>query len=403
MSEYYLPPFMVPLCVIKTMYTLISPWPPQRNGIADYAYELTRSASSSIRLVTEAIQPERLEKRVAFLSPDDFEKSPSKRRIYHIGNNPDHVFIAPLFLKHPGIAVVHDVSLHYLAQKIDLEIPGFFKHTITSELPTYADRLFRVWRRGLKSVMDYTELTCLSWLASASAIIVHSRYAKGVVQRRLPNVPVYVIPHFAYLNSHSRPNKASRTAARTTLGLPDDAFILSTLGFVTRSKQYESVIQAIISLPKETRKNVIYVVAGEVRPEEYDLFSTVRTLGASFVHLMGFINQRQINKLLVASDLIVNLRYPTFGESSGSVARAHGAGAVLLLSNAGAFADIPSETCFHVRSGPHVSNEIAAIIHGCIEAPTLLEEKREATWAYAHSHLSPVRCASAYEEVIYAT
>lgn len=384
------------------VYTLLSPWPDQRNGIADYAYEITRSGSSRVRLVSEVLRPRSIADKVNHESIDTFLKTPGQRRLYHFGNNPDHAFLVPLFLRHPGVAVIHDASLHYLAEKTDTLIPGFFRYAVTDQVGDKADTLFRLWRSGLKQIHDYTEIKCLTWLKEAKDVIVHSQYARRTVAGSLPDARIHVIPHFAYLNGGYNGIVERRAAARRTLGLSPDVFLVSTLGFVTGNKQYDSVLRGIAALEPGQRKRVKYYIAGAVRREEYDIEAEVRRNGAEdFVTLFDYVSEEMMETLLYASDLIFNLRYPTFGESSGSAARALGAGAVLVVPEAGAFAELPPQACFQIRSACDVSGDVTDLILGCLDHPERLEHRRQAAVDHAYSVLTPERCAAQYEEIIY--
>jgi len=95
------------------MYNVITPWPPQRNGIADYTYALAQYSSRPLTVITQALRPLPCGEMVQVLRDTELE---SERRLakgpnlFHIGNNPDHLFAVPQFLRHPGIAVIHDVN-----------------------------------------------------------------------------------------------------------------------------------------------------------------------------------------------------------------------------------------------------------------------------------------------------
>ncbi len=39
------------------MFNVVSPWPPQRNGIADYAYEIAKCSSTPQTIVTRSLNP----------------------------------------------------------------------------------------------------------------------------------------------------------------------------------------------------------------------------------------------------------------------------------------------------------------------------------------------------------
>ena len=54
---------------------------------------------------------------------------------------------------------------------------------------------------------------------------------------------------------------------------------------------------------------------------------------------------------MAACDIVLNLRYPTVGESSGSLLRALGLGKAVLVSEVGSFAEFSGDVCLKVPVG----------------------------------------------------
>ncbi|MDY6885831.1 MAG: hypothetical protein SWL02_18940, partial [Pseudomonadota bacterium] len=61
------------------------------------------------------------------------------------------------------------------------------------------------------------------------------------------------------------------------------------------------------------------------------------------VIVTGFLNEDEFFKYMLASDFIVNLRYPTGGESSGTLTRAMGMGLCCVVVNIGPFSELPKD------------------------------------------------------------
>jgi glycosyltransferase involved in cell wall biosynthesis len=389
------------------MYTLCTPWPPQANGIADYAFELARHSAAPLTVVTQALHPTLPPGPVRVFSDREPEAARQLARgdnIFHFGNNPDHVFLVPAFLRYGGVAVVHDATLHYLAECTNDVIPGFFEAALAEEQPRYAAELARLWRLpAFKRVLDYQEVKLLSWLRGARAIVVHSHFAERMIGARLPDVPLHVVPHFAYPSSMGPEAQAPlRLAARARLGLGGDQFVIATLGFVTANKQYEAVLRAIRQLPPALRDRATFLIAGQVRPHEYDPERIIAQLGMSrHVRLTGFLSESGMRDVLLASDLICNLRYPTFGESSGSLSRALGLGCGIVITDTGSYAELPPGTCFRIPAKTDPSAELAELFGALITEPAILRAHRAAAYAYGREALAPARMARRYEEILH--
>ncbi len=96
-----------------------------------------------------------------------------------------------------------------------------------------------------------------------------------------------------------------------------------------------------------------YVIAGELRPEEVDVESLVSSLGLTdVVSLLGYVDEADFFTLITASDVVVNLRYPIGGETSGSMIRALGGGACIVVVDKGPFSELPDEVACKLPWGP---------------------------------------------------
>jgi SAM-dependent methyltransferase len=84
---------------------------------------------------------------------------------------------------------------------------------------------------------------------------------------------------------------------------------------------------------------------GEVHPE-LPLDSLIASLGLSaHVRHIDFAPIEDFNGYIGACDIVLNLRYPTVGESSGTLLRALGMGKAVVVSDVGSFREYPDEVC----------------------------------------------------------
>ena len=136
----------------------------------------------------------------------------------------------------------------------------------------------------------------------------------------------------------SHPDSSLALGFRERLGLPADAFVAGSFGFQTPIKRTASVIRA---LGQPGLENVHLIVAGEVSPE-LDLEGLAQSARAtSRVHLAGFLDSGDFAAAVAASDVCVNLRHPTAGETSASLLRVLACGRGALVSSYGQFEDLP--------------------------------------------------------------
>src|SRR5439155_1315134 len=87
------------------------------------------------------------------------------------------------------------------------------------------------------------------------------------------------------------------------------------------------------------------ILVGEAHPE-LPLESMISSMGlAAHVRHLGFTPIEDFNGYLGGCDIVLNLRYPTVGESSGTLLRALGMGKAVVVSDVGSFREYPDEIC----------------------------------------------------------
>src|SRR5262249_22125857 len=76
---------------------------------------------------------------------------------------------------------------------------------------------------------------------------------------------------------------------------------------------------------------------------------------------------------LGACDIVLNLRYPTVGESSGTLLRSLGLGKAVLVSEIGSFAEFPEDVCLKVPVGAGEEDLIFEYLNLLISRPEVAQ------------------------------
>jgi hypothetical protein len=121
------------------------------------------------------------------------------------------------------------------------------------------------------------------------------------------------------------------------------------------------------------------------------------------VRCLGYLDEPAMLGLLAASDLLLNLRYPSFGESSGVLARALGLGCLVAVTNSGAYAELPDDICIKLAARADPSAELTSLITRLAGDPAGLQEVREGARSFAAGALHPARIAARYADMLDAT
>ena len=127
--------------------------------------------------------------------------------------------------------------------------------------------------------------------------------------------------------------------------------LIGVFGFLKPYKRIAESLRAFKRLLRvEPRARMMLV--GEPHPE-FPLNRIIASLGiGASVRVLGFTPIEEFVGYIAACDIVLNLRYPTVGESSGTLLRSLGLGKAVIVSDIGSFAEYPDEICLKVPVEP---------------------------------------------------
>jgi glycosyltransferase involved in cell wall biosynthesis len=305
-----------------------SPLPPSRSGIADYSALLLPA----------------LRERVDVVVAEPGKRVPAADiALYHVGNDPDaHGWIVDALRKRPGVVVLHEYVLHHLVAGITIgrgDGRGYLD-AMERDLGV-AGRLL-----GL-GVLD--NLLPLLWetqperfplsgivLDDAQGLIVHSDYVGERARAAGYGGRLWHIPHPAWRMGAVEP-------AGDVSGDP----LIGCFGYLNMNKRIPELLEAFSALRRERPGARLVLVGGA--GERFDVQRRLERLGLSEgVERLDYVPEERMWSLMAACDVLVNLRYPTMGETSGSVIRALSLGKALVVSDVGWFAELPDDVVLKV-------------------------------------------------------
>jgi SAM-dependent methyltransferase/glycosyltransferase involved in cell wall biosynthesis len=286
-----------------------SPLPPARSGIADYSEALIASLRDLVDL------------EVFSNAQTAFDPSRFDVALYQVGNNGFHDFVYQTALQHPGVAVMHESNLHHLIADLTIKRGNWDAYVAECEFNGgAAARAFAERVRKLEVGPDYEGIPMTRRLLEASkGVIVHSRFMETGMRQAGYTGPVAVIPHGAWIP------QADRNGYRHKLGLDEAAPLIGIFGFL---KPYKRVAESLRAFQRLIRVSpgARLILVGEAHPE-LPVQQMIRSMGLSAnARLLGFTPIEEFVGYLGACDIVLNLRYPTVGESSGTLLRALGTG-----------------------------------------------------------------------------
>jgi glycosyltransferase involved in cell wall biosynthesis len=379
-----------------------TPLAPQRSGIADYSEELLPHLKSflDIEVVAEDYNPKisRAASMFPVLSASDFQvRHDFDIAIYQIANSFDHhAYMVPSMKASPGVLVLHDCCLQYLALGLTARSGQMdaLERLLSGRYGAQAQALAR---RLVLNIEDPNSIQFAQpFVEMSRAVIVHSNYALDFV-RDCSAKPVAIAPMGVPI-PESEPDVP---ALRNKYGCGPEDFILLSISTLSRTKRLDVLIRAFAQVRRlHAHAQLIIVGGGSLGNEARAL---VRALGvADAVRQTGWLPRDQYDNYIAIGDLILDVRHPSGGETSASLARAFAAGKPAILSAQQTFMEIPDDVAVKV---PVDSNEVACIA-ACaidfIQNPSRLRAAAHAARAYAETKCSLRASARLYSDFLLA-
>jgi glycosyltransferase involved in cell wall biosynthesis len=310
---------------LKVAY--FSPLPPERSGISDYSALLLPALQK--RLDVSIVR------RGAKRSPRGTDVA-----LYHIGNNPDaHGWIVDALRRRSGLVVLHDFVLHHLVAGLTLgrgESEGYLNAMqrdagVAGRLLAHGvvDNLLPpIWEERAEDFPLVGEI-----LNRADGVICHSKYVEQRARAYGYDGPIWVIPMpawpFVELSGRRIPEGRSP--------------IVTCVGHLNHAKRIPQLLEAFRRVRRRF-PDALLVLGGSAAP---GLRLDANALGDGVLRL-DYQGERDLWQLLADSDVIVSLRWPTMGETSGMAIRALSLGKPLVVSDVGSFSELPDSVAVKV-------------------------------------------------------
>jgi glycosyltransferase involved in cell wall biosynthesis len=375
----------------------LSPLPPVRSGISEYSAdllpELFALAGDRLRVIALAGQPI-AEELVERWHPATMEHTGEGGRLalYHMGNNLHHLPVWETASRIPGILVLHDLVLHHF----------LIERTLArGELDAYVAELEREhgWAGRAAAVTRkwnaYSDAAHFAFPANGGllrrqkGVLVHSRWAASRIAEQHPGVRVRAIPMGIPVPPPL--DRSVGRAFRERHGIPHTVPLLGSFGFQTPIKRTDAVIRA---LADPRLASVRLVVVGE-EAKILDLGRTADEAGVSDrVTRLGYAPFDELEAAMAATDLSVNLRYPSAGETSASLLRLLAVGRPVLVSDYAQFSELPDHVA--VKAPLDFDHEVEALAGALAEllsGPERLRQMGEDARRFVQDHHQPARAA----------
>ena len=384
----------------------ISPLPPERTGIADYAAQCLPALMAYFDIELIVQQPAvTLPPALASLPQRDvawFEQHAGSydQLIYQFGNSPFHSHMFGLLERHPGVVVLHDFYLSSVLayEQMTGAMPGAWTDALQHSHGHAALQAALAPGGAEQAKQDYP---CnLAVLQGASAVIVHSAYALQLARQWYgPDADRgwHVVPL-----PRSAPAARERAQARQALGIAPDAFVVCSFGFVDPLKLSHRLLDAWLgsSLRADADCELVFVGANHGGAYGQDLLAAIA--GADThkrIRIAGWCDEQAYHHYLQAADVGVQLRSVSRGETSAAVLDCMNYGLATIVNANGSMAALDDGAVWKLR------DDFASI--DLVDALETLHRDREQLAALGRraaaaiaAHHRPEQAARQYAEVL---
>lgn len=391
--------------VLEPFVEIFSPVPPMQTGPADYldkALERVCAVPGCAARIKIAIDPDlipagaRPPHSIHGARVEDYRSfsrnvPTGRSRIFFLANNNHHAYVYSTLERQSSMAggrvisVVHDVSA-FMLHRYRLENGNHQlseADVVAAAYPQYGSATSRYVRARQDDIMpdifEYVTHSQYAALANSHEIWVHSLFAiakltceSDIPARQLPTIRLCAPPRLDELPFDKPAPVANR-------------FFIGCFGWITPAKRIESVLRglslALDRLPAEARRQIELMIVGRKPPG--DLFDPHEVATAydvsDAVRMIEYPDNDEFLYLQASCQLIFNLRYPSCGESSGTLLSAGCTGAQLATSRYQTFNEVSPECRKVTTLHPLDDWEIASVIceaydtwrRGEAAAPTL--------------------------------
>ncbi len=327
---------------------VFTPVKPARSGIADYSQTLLPHLARHLDVTVFTDGSYEAEgfpeaPRISIRDYGDYRPDEFDETLYQFGNNPHHVYVYDTALRHPGINLLHEYNLHHLVAAATItrgDWDGYIREVEYDAGPSALPYAARA--RRLEVGPDYENVAMnRRVIESGKATIVHSDFMVRQVRQTGCTHPLKRIPHGAWIP------EVNRNLYRSKLGVEPETPLIGIFGFL---KPYKRIKESLRAMQRVVRLDprVRMILVGEEH-DEFPVRAMIDRMGLTqHVRVLGYVPIEEFEQYIGAVDVCLNLRYPTVGETSGTLLRALGLGRAVIVSDVGAFGDLPEGTCLKV-------------------------------------------------------
>ena len=356
------PVILEPTANRKPKLAFFTPLPPMKSGISDYSVDILNAICKFFEIdvfIDDGYQPDHtLDSSVHVFNHRKFHVNHYDYVLFQMGNSEFHCYMFPYIVKYGGIVVLHDYNLHsvvhFEASRRRNNLSLYREYLLKDYPASFVDEYLENLKTG-KSGVRIFEIEVNGFVVNyANKIIVHSDEAKAKLLSRDIGRNVRKIHSYAKIEALK-----DTAAAKAELGIASDQVVFASFGHIQMTKRAMPILKAFHRLHAKYQ-NVHYYFVGSpgptIRDELYEYIKTNHL--EDCVTITGYVELDEFTRYIDATDLCLNLRYPSNGETSGSLMRILAKGKCVMVNDAGSFHELPDDCCVKIPSAETMTERL---------------------------------------------
>ncbi len=391
----------------KQRVAMVTPWPEQKTGIAYYVYKMMPYLSRyyDIDIYTDfTIDSQKLldNKWGGMYSIEELGKHIRDyyKIVYQIGNNAEfHKGVYLQFIKYGGIAELHEYVIHSFMYDAfflhgDKEIYGKALENGYGEAG--AEYYGTVLNERIRVDEDRYPMSH-SVASLAEKTIVHNEWSYTKLGNEFKKS---LIPHpcFEIEAIDKKEKEKASNRIEKLLGDSSEECIIGVFGWLNDNKRPYLVLSAIRQLIKNGKK-VKMVFWGECRDDSIKEMIRMKHLEDKVI-ISDYLTRAEYIYAMEKTDIVICLRYPSKGESSGVLAEALKCSKDVIVNGIGQYNEFPDDVCWKVPLDKDEEEILVAMLEYLIDHPDVREQLGKNALEYADKVLNPASIAELYYEAI---
>jgi glycosyltransferase involved in cell wall biosynthesis/ubiquinone/menaquinone biosynthesis C-methylase UbiE len=398
----------------KPHIAFFSPLPPLKSGISNYAEDLIPSLDRyfNLDLIHDNNYLPNINLANKLLPYSQFETylktNECEGIFYQIGNSSYHCYMYSHLMRYSGITVLHDYYLGGLINYMDNFCPEL-RITLAKELEycyglEKAKDILGKLQKGLLNVHEKFPEAGIYLnrriFTRSLGVILHNRWAYQRAIKDFGNDNEHIV-HIPLLVPSIAQQENQFKDIRLECGIAVDSFIISTFGFISSTKRPLSILLAFKRYLYNNPSAYLIFVGGTDYLGSIDIEAEIKKLDLqNRIKVTNFVTMSEFYRYIKISDICLNLRFPSNGESSASLLKILSIGKPAIVTDIDSFSDFSDDVVFKIPP-PTESNEVEEIYKALI---TLTENSEHRNFLsqnalkYVEKEHSPERCARLYAE-----